>query len=254
MYFNDVFIGYYVLIVFVGFLVGKIVAWCNVRMPEKKTIFSKDFFEENKKGLKLNYFFMISTAIIYALLLYKYGINREDFFANLELIKFLILVPMLLLVFFIDVKHRIIPNRLNLTIFEIGLVITFIYGISYVNKARDYILGMLLGAGIFLAITALGKIISGKESMGFGDVKFMGAVGLFYGINGILDISLGAFFFGAIASIFILIYRFVIIKSKDEYISFGPFLSTTALACMFLGSGTILNVFMDFCRLISYHL
>ncbi len=251
MYFNDVFVGYYVLIVFIGFFVGKIVAWCNVRMPEKKTIFSKEFFEENKKGLELNYFFMISTAVIYALLLYRYGINREDFFANLELIKFLILVPMLFLVFFIDIKHRIIPNRLNLTIFEIGLVVTFIYGISYVNKARDYILGMLLGAGIFLAITALGKIISGKESMGFGDVKFMGAIGLFYGINGILDISLGAFFFGAIASIFILIYRFVILKSKDEYISFGPFLSSVALVCMFLGSGAILNVFMDFCRLIG---
>ena len=251
MYFNDVFIGYYVLVVFIGFFIGKIVAWCNIRMPEKKKIFSKEFFEENKKGLKLNYFFMILTAVLYALLLYKFGINREDFFANMELIKYLILVPMLLLVFFIDIEHRIIPNRLNLTIFEIGLVVTFIYGISYVNKARDYILGMLLGAGIFLAITFLGKIISGKESMGFGDVKFMGAIGLFYGINGILDISLGAFFFGAIASIFILVYRFAIIKSKDEYISFGPFLSATALACMFLGSGTILQIFMDFCRLIS---
>ena len=254
MYFNDVFIGYYVLVVFIGFLVGKIVAWCNIRMPEKKKLLTKDFFEENKNGLKLNYFFMVSIAVMYALILYRYGINFEDFFGNLDLIKYMILIPFLFLVFFIDIKHRIIPNRINLTIFEIGLVITFIYGISYVNKARDYILGMVLGAGIFLIITFLGKIISGKEAMGFGDVKFMGAIGLFYGVNGILDISLGAFFFGAVASIFILIYRFIILKSKDEYVSFGPFLSLVALVCIFLWPGAILNVFMDFCRLISYRL
>lgn len=35
---------------------------------------------------------------------------------------------------------------------------------------------MVTGAGIFGAITLLGGIIAGKEAMGLGDVKFMGAV------------------------------------------------------------------------------
>ena len=40
---------------------------------------------------------------------------------------------MLILALSIDMKHRIIPNRLNLTILETGLIITFIYGITNVN-------------------------------------------------------------------------------------------------------------------------
>ena len=43
--------------------------------------------------------------------------------------------------------------------------------------------------------------------MGLGDVKFMGAVGLYFGVSKIAEISLLAFFIGAICSIFILIYR-----------------------------------------------
>ena len=61
---------------------------------------------------------MSITAITYMALLYKFGI-QENFLKNLELIKFMILSPMLISAFFIDLKLRIIPNRLNLTIFEV---------------------------------------------------------------------------------------------------------------------------------------
>ena len=37
---------------------------------------------------------------------------------------------------------------------------------------------MVTGAGIFGAIALLGGIIAGKEAMGLGDVKFMGAARL----------------------------------------------------------------------------
>ena len=254
MYFNDVFIGYYVIIAFLGFFVGTFVAWCNYALPLKKKVISKEFFSKFKEGLELNYFFMIMIAISYMVLLYIYGINFSDLFANANLIKFLILTPMLYLVFFIDIKHRIIPNRLNLTIFETGIAITFLYGISNLNMAKDYIFGMIVGGIIFMIITILGKFISGKEVMGYGDVKFMGAIGLYYGVYGILDVCLGAFFIGAVISVFVLIYRFLIIKSKDEYIPFGPFLSVTAFICMYIPTGLIVNVFMAFCTLLSNYI
>lgn len=118
MYYNNIGIHVYVLIAFLGLIVGKFVAWCNIRLPENKKIFSKEFFEENKKGLKNNYIIMILTAILYVAVLYKIGL-QDTFFKNLELIKFLVLIPMLICTFFIDLKHRIIPNRLTLTIFEV---------------------------------------------------------------------------------------------------------------------------------------
>ena len=71
------------IIAFIGLIIGKFIAWCNIRIPENKKIFSIDFFKENKSGLKLNYVFMISIAVIYVFLLYKFGINKTDLFKNL---------------------------------------------------------------------------------------------------------------------------------------------------------------------------
>lgn len=251
MYLNNVFIGYYVIVAFIGLIVGKFVAWCNMRIPENKKIFSTEFFKANKSGLKLNYIFMIIIASIYVFLLYKFGIEKEEIFKNLDLIKFLILTPMLVLAFSIDSVHRIIPNRLNLTILEFGLVITFVYGISNVNMAKDYILGMFVGAIIFGIITILGWIITGKEAMGLGDVKFMSAIGLYFGPNSIVEISLASFIVAAIFSIFLILVRILILKKKDDYIAFGPFLAIVALVCIFLPTNLILDSFLDFCRIIS---
>ena len=251
MYFNDVFVGYYVAVTFIGFVVGKICAWCNIRIPDKKKIFSKDFFVESKKGIKFNYIYMIITAILYCGLLYKYGINKS-FFENLDLIKYMILVPFLLLIFSIDLEHRIIPNRLTLLIFEIGLIITFLYGISNINMAKNYILGMIVGAGIFFIILVLGKLFYQKESMGYGDVKLIGALGLYFGYMGIVEISIASFIIGALVSVVILIVRNLILKNKDEYVAFGPFIVISALLCIFLPTHTILDLFLNFCRWISY--
>lgn len=250
MYFNNVHILLYFGISIIGLIVGKFIAWCNIRFPENKKIFSKDFFEENKNGLEKNYIIMSIMAILYIALLYKFGLKNE-FIKNLELIKFLILTPMLVSAFFVDLKHRIIPNRLNLTIFEIGLIIAFIFGINNINMAKDMILGMFTGAGIFLIITLLGGLIAGKEAMGLGDVKLMGALGLYYGVSSITEISLLAFFVAAFCSIFILFIRIVILKSKDEYIPFGPFLVISAILCIFLPANTIFIAFFGICSGIS---
>ena len=90
---------------------------------------------------------------------------------------------MLVLAFLIDFKYRIIPNRLTLTIFEFGILITFIYGIININMVTYYLLGSLLVTIIFGVIACIGRIFAGKEAMGFGDLKFMGGVGLYYGIT-----------------------------------------------------------------------
>lgn len=171
---NNVHILWYVVFGIVALFVGKLIAWMNVRLPEDEKIFSKEFFQKNKEGIEKSYINMLIMVILYGALLYKFGIGKT-LMQNLDLIKFMILMPMLVSSFMIDLKHRILPNRLNLTMFQIGLVFTFIYGIHNINIAKDMLLGMVTGAGIFGAITLLGGIIAGKEAMGLGDVKFMGA-------------------------------------------------------------------------------
>ena len=247
---NNVHILVYVLFGIVALFVGKLVAWMNVRLPEEKKVFSKEFFKANREGIEKSYVNRIIMVILYVALLYKFGIG-DTFMQNLDLIKFMILMPMLVSSFMIDLKHRILPNRLNLTIFQIGLIFTFIYGINNINMAKDMLLGMLTGAGIFGAITLLGGLIAGKEAMGLGDVKFMGAIGLYFGVSAIAQISLLAFFIGAIVSIFVLLIRNVILKSKDEYMPFGPFLVVGSIVCIFLPANTVFVLFMTLCKAIS---
>lgn len=251
MYFNNIHIKFYVLIAILGFVVGKFVAWCNLRFPEDKKIFSKEFFKENKAGnIKGSYIMMIITACFYIAILYKFGL-KQGVIKNLDLIKFLILTPMLISSFFIDLKHRILPNRLNMTMFEIGILFVFIYGLNNLNIAKDMVLGLITGGGIFLAITLLGGMLAGKEAMGLGDVKFMGALGLYFGYSTIAEISLLAFFLATVISLIVLFIRIVILKSDDEYIPFGPFLVASAFCMMFIPAGTVFMTFIGFCKWIS---
>ncbi len=162
---NNVHILVYVAFGMLALLVGKLVAWMNVRLPEEEKVFSKDFFKANKEGIDKSYIHMIIMVFLYLALLRKFGLG-DTFMQNLDFIKFLVLMPMLVSSFMIDLKHRILPNRLNLTIFQLGLLFTFIYGINNINMAKDMLLGMLAGAGIFGAITLLGRIDCWKRGNG----------------------------------------------------------------------------------------
>ena len=240
MYFNDVHIYWYVFVIILGLLMGQFVDWMIKRLPDYKKVFSKEIFKEYKRNYKLNYLMMLINAILYVVILYIFGI-KDTFIANLDLIKYYILTPILLSIFVIDYKHQIIPNRLTLTMFEIGLVFAFIYGLSNIAISINMILGMVAGAGIFLLITLLGGLVYGKEAMGFGDVKLMGCLGLWFGLSEIIIIALMSFLIGAILSIILLVTR---IKKSDEYIPFGPFIVLSTFIAMFVPYNTILVILM----------
>ena len=224
MYINNINILYYLLIGIIGLGVGQFVSWCTVRMPDYSKVFVKDFFSLYLKNEKPKYIYMTVTAVIFIGLLYLYGFQ-------LKTLAYMILFPMLLCAFVIDYRLKIIPNRLNLTIFEVGLVYTFLKGILNINIAIDMLLGMVAGAGIFLFITLVGGLIAGKEAMGFGDVKLMGGLGLFFGWRTIIIISLIAFLLGAIVGITLMLRKK---KKSDEYFPFGPFIVISAVIAMFV--------------------
>ena len=241
MYLNDVHIVYYVVVAILGLFIGEFVHWMNQRLPEYKSVISKDFITEHKINFKPNYILMLLTSVIYVFLVYKFGI-QQTIVKNLDLLKFMILTPMLLSAFIIDYKLQIIPNRLNLTIFEVGIVFAFLYGLSDVAITINMLLGMIVGGGIFLLITLIGGLFYGKEAMGFGDVKLMGALGLFFGFSNIIIITLVSFLIGAILSIILLVTK---IKKSDEYIPFGPFIVIAAFISMYVPFEQIKMVLMQ---------
>lgn len=244
MYFNNVHILIYAAIAVIGFLIGKFVDWCNYILPEYKPVFSKEMFLKDNKNYKSNFFLPLITMLIYIILLYVFGI-KTTFITNLKLIKYLILTPMLLSAFIIDYRLQIIPNRLNMTMFEIGIVFMFAAGIFNPNIAIDMFLGMITGAGIFLIITLIGGLVAGKEAMGFGDVKLMGALGIYFGLTGIIVTTIMSFLIGAIISIGLIVIS-LIKKDKEGlgYIAFGPFITIASFITMIVPFTTIINILL----------
>lgn len=248
MYINDVNIIFYVLVGLIGLIIGQFIDWCNKRLPKYKKVFSKEFFTEYLKNFKPNYILAIITSLIYILLLYFIG-WQESILYKIELLKYMILTPMILSALVIDFKLQIIPNRLNLTIFEIGLLFTFIEGIYNINLAITMILGGIVGAGIFLIITLIGGMIAGKEAMGFGDVKLMGALGLLFGWVNIIIISLLSFLIGSVISIILLASKK---KKTDEYIPFGPFIVIATFVVMIVPFDLLLPIMLKIFTLGMY--
>lgn len=225
MYINDIHILYYLCFGIVGVIIGQFIDWCNIRLPEYKKVLSKDFFRIYIKNIKPKYILMIINALIYVGILYYYGIN------DIRTYEYLFLTPILISAFYIDYKSQIIPNRLTLTLLEIGLIFTFINGVSNLNVAIDRIMGFFVGIVIFLIITFLGKLFSGKEAVGFGDVKLISVLGLFFGWRNIIAISIISFLIAAIVSIVLLLVKR---KSLNVYIAFGPFIVISSILIMFV--------------------
>ncbi len=130
-----------------------------------------------------------------------------------------------------------------------GLVFVFLHGFTNINIALNMLLGMLAGGGIFLLITLLGGLIAGKEAMGMGDVKLMGALGLYFGLQNIVLISVLAFLIGAIGSI---IYMIASKKNADNYIPFGPFIVISTVITIFVPFSVLFNMLMEFFTLGMY--
>lgn len=227
MFIDDIHIFWFVGIGILGLVVGRLIGLVNQNLPEKKEIFSTKVVKEYIGSTNANYTVMLLTCVIYIALLKVIGMGDK-----IELLQYLVLTPMLISVFCIDYKLQIIPNRLTLTMLEVGVAFSFWRGISNLNIAIEMWLGMLLGAGAFLILTVLGNLIFRKETMGFGDVKLMGILGLFLGWRRVIVIAVISFFIAAIYSITLIIKNKIKKQETAEFIPFGPFIVISAFIVM----------------------
>ncbi len=72
--------------------------------------------------------------------------------------------------------------------------------------------------------------------MGLGDVKLMGALGLYFGLTRIIMISVLSFLVGAIGSIAVILARK---NRKDGYIPFGPFIVIATIITIFVPTDSL---------------
>lgn len=162
------------------------------------------------------------TGCLFMVLLFYFGWNQE-------LLIYAVLAALLLALSAIDLATWRLPNSIVLTGSILAVLLTL-------ALRREFLVQMLLGAltglGLLTFMSMVGRLLFRKETLGMGDIKLAGMIGLFLGPRKtagmfILGVFLGALFGGGM----ILIGK----HRLGKKIPFGPYLAGGALAALLWG-------------------
>lgn len=190
-------------------------------IPVISFIFLKGKCKECKGKISVMYPLVeLFTGILFAVSFYKYGFT-------IELVLALLLSSLFMIIVVTDINYYIIPDSI---IVVFGILI-FIYNIisKGIKDASIYLVYGAMMFAIMYLLMKLGNVLFKEESLGGGDIKLMGILGM---INkplvSIVSLSTAAFI--ALPCSLYLYYR-----KKDRMIPFGPFIVVGVLLIMFLG-------------------
>ena len=121
----------------------------------------------------------------------------------------MVLCSILICATFIDLDHMVIPDVFTIGGAMAGLLLSLalpvlhgqhheIFMIASLRSSVDSVLGLLLGSALVLWIALLAEVVLKKEAMGFGDVKFLGAIGAFVGWKGAMFAVFGGAVVGCV--------------------------------------------------------
>jgi leader peptidase (prepilin peptidase)/N-methyltransferase len=144
---------------------------------------------------------------------------------------------------FIDIDHRIIPNEITYTTMILGLFFSVIFPSIWGTDSRFASLsmssaGLVAGIGGFAIFAIIGKFIFKREALGWGDVKYLGAVGACLGIAACLFTVIFGALFGSIGGIISAFCKKR--KLKKATIPFGPYLAAGTFVWMLYGQRILL--------------
>lgn len=125
-----------------------------------------------------------------------------------------------LALFLIDLKHKLLPDTLNLYLAAI-LMAYSVVAFSWQHIA----LGVLIGGGFPFIITWLFYKIRGQIGLGGGDIKLWAALGIYLGPVDIVHNIFMSCFLGAVVGLSMIAAK---VLSKENPIPFGPFILIVA--------------------------
>ena len=142
-----------------------------------------------------------------------------------------VFVTMLLIGLAIDLKHKLLPDRITISLLVFSLMVSFLPGGLSPWWA---LIGAVSGGGLMYGIAVVGDAVYKRETMGGGDIKLTAAIGAFLGWKMLLVGLFLAFLLGAAGG---LIY--LAIGGRDKTIPFGPFLAAGALLALVIGQALL---------------
>ncbi|MDK6075737.1 prepilin peptidase [Massilia varians] len=163
------------------------------------------------------------TGILAGVLVWTFGSGL----AGLATLLFLFL---LVAMTFIDIDTQLLPDDLTYPLLWAGLLVN-LHG-TFV-PLQDAVVGAAAGYLVLWSVYWLFKLVTGKEGMGYGDFKLLGALGAWLGWQMLPTIILLSSVVGAIVGISLIVFAK---RGRDKPIPFGPYLAAAGLIALLYGS------------------
>ena len=232
----------FIFVAIIGALWGSFANVCILRLPEGKGVVSGRSYCPNckklitwkdnipiisflllkgkcrqcKKPISFQYTLVEFLSLISFLsIYYLYGIS-------LTTLLLIILAIIFIIIFFIDLKHFIIPNSLTFPLMVLGFIKSFIPNLDGIfPNYLDSLVGGLFGYGIIWSIIFFYKQVRKKEGMGLGDAKLFAVIGFWFGW---ISIPFVIFLSSIIALLSVIPDLIKNSKKMTTQIPFGPYI------------------------------
>tara|TARA_Y200000002_G_scaffold382713_1_gene400913 strand:- start:102 stop:698 length:597 start_codon:yes stop_codon:yes gene_type:complete len=168
-------------------------------------------------SIDIKYFLIeLISGINFLIIFHYFGFTYESLFLIILNIFFII-------IYFIDLKHFIIPNELTYPLIALGFLKTFIIKTNFFIFPNyiDSIIGGVAGYSIIWLIIYLYKRFKNIEGMGLGDAKLLAAIGFWFGWICLPFILFFSSFIALLIHIPSLVNKTKDLKTK---IPFGPYI------------------------------
>jgi len=148
----------------------KIKPWENI--PVISWLFLRGKCSNCKTSISFRYpAIELLTGIVSGWMIYQFGANWAGIMA-------MIFSWMLIALFFIDLDEQLLPDNITLPLLWLGLIANSEGLFTDLNTA---LFGAVFGYLSLWSVYWLFKIVTGKEGMGHGDFKLLGALGAWIG-------------------------------------------------------------------------
>ena len=207
---------------------NKLIKWYD-NIPLISFLILKARCRDCSTTIDVKYFIIeLISALNFVLIFYLFGFSSTT-------ILFFILSIGFLIIFFIDLKHFIIPNEITYPLMMLGFLKSFDpnLNLNLFPNFIDSLIGGFLGYIIIWLVIFIYKKFRNKEGMGLGDAKLVSLIGFWFGW---ISIPFVIFFSSTIALIKVIPDLIKNKKNLSSEIPFGPYLIIGCLTFLILNS------------------
>ena len=207
---------------------NKLIKWYD-NIPLISFLILKARCRDCSTTIDVKYFIIeLISALNFVLIFYLFGFSSTT-------ILFFILSIGFLIIFFIDLKHFIIPNEITYPLMMLGFLKSFDpnLNLNLFPNFIDSLIGGFFGYVIIWLVIFIYKKFRNKEGMGLGDAKLVSVIGFWFGW---ISIPFVIFFSSAIALIKVIPDLIKNKKNLSSEIPFGPYLIVGCLTFLILNS------------------